>query len=362
MIMVFCELHGEIKMTLREKLLRDHPDFPLLELNDRSSLAGFLIEKGWLGEAEQLLSCEKPGEGNMNLTMRVVTNRRRFILKQARPWVEKYDHIPAPSDRITYERRFYERVASIPDIRDRMPRLMEADSMSRTIVLEDLEGAADMTWVYRGDRIDESALESLGHYLHTLHSSTSGQVDPAFANRDMRALNHQHIFEIPLAEDCGLELEKFEAGLEASASKLKADAAYVGAVQDLGRRYLADGPCLVHGDYFPGSWLQSKSGVFVTDPEFCFYGDPELDIGMATAHLSLGKQSSSARIFLDAATDLRSQGPDVALIARYAGVEIMRRIIGVAQLPLAPTDGFRAAMLERSRTAVLEGDLDVLCC
>ncbi len=59
---------------------------------------------------------------------------------------------------------------------------------------------------------------------------------------------------------------------------------------------------------------------------------------------------------------LRSQGPDVALIARYAGVEIMRRIIGVAQLPLAPTDGFRAAMLERSRTAVLEGDLDVLCC
>lgn len=39
---------------------------------------------------------EREGEGNMNCVVRVMTSRRSFILKQSRPWVEKYPGFAAP--------------------------------------------------------------------------------------------------------------------------------------------------------------------------------------------------------------------------------------------------------------------------
>ena len=63
----------------------------------------------------------------MNLTLRVRTERRSVVLKQARPWVEKYDHIEAPWERSLSERWFYERVASIPEVAGHMPRLLASD-------------------------------------------------------------------------------------------------------------------------------------------------------------------------------------------------------------------------------------------
>ena len=43
---------------------------------------------------------------------------------------------------------------------------------------------------------------------------------------------------------------------------------------------------------------------------------------------------------------------DTALVAGYAGVEIMRRLIGVAQLPVGCGIEMKRALLERSRTLV----------
>src|SRR2546421_5684303 len=45
------------------------------------------------------LSAAPAGEGNMNYTLRIGTSERSFVMKQARPWVEKYPHIAAPWDR-----------------------------------------------------------------------------------------------------------------------------------------------------------------------------------------------------------------------------------------------------------------------
>ena len=47
----------------------------------------------------------------MNCTLRVTTTRRSFILKQARPWVEKYPQIAAPVERARVEAAFYAAVA-----------------------------------------------------------------------------------------------------------------------------------------------------------------------------------------------------------------------------------------------------------
>ena len=347
-------------MSLRDDFLREHPDFPLLSVGAPERVESFLRARGWLEPGERVLGSKKAGEGNMNLTLRVTTDRRRMIVKQARPWVEKYPDIPAPWDRMDFEQRFYEHVRPIRGVGDRMPRLLEADTETRTMLLEDLPGARDWTWMYaeRGT-VGEDVLRDLGGYLKALHGATSGQIGSDFTNRAMRALNHQHLFEVPLADDNGVDLERFESGLETAAAELKADRVYRKSVSDLGRRYLSDGNCLVHGDYFPGSWLATDKGTYVIDPEFSFCGDPELDLGMACGHLALARQSrtQAERLGSEARGGVKLEP---SLIARYAGIEIMRRLIGVAQLPIPPTDGFRREMLERSRRAVLEGRLDAL--
>ena len=51
-------------------------------------------------------------------------------------------------------------------------------------------------------------------------------------------------------------------------------------VAALGARYLEDGETLVHGDYFPGSWVRTGAGVAVIDPAS---PDASLDIELAAA-------------------------------------------------------------------------------
>jgi 5-methylthioribose kinase len=103
------------------------------------------------------------------------------------------------------------------------------------------------------------------------------------SNRAMRALNHEHMFVFPLRDSNGLDLDGITAGLAGEARSLATDRAYADAVAVLGLGYLCDGVTLVHGDYFPGSWLKAADGLRVIDPEFCFLGDPEFDCGTGGA-------------------------------------------------------------------------------
>ncbi len=293
----------------------------------------------------------------MNLTLRAITNRRTLIVKQSRPWVEKYDHIPAPWGRIEYEHRFYQRIANVPAVASRMPQLLHADMQARVLVLQDLGDAPPLTSLYSGQALPKESLQQLAGYLAALHDATCGSTDPGFENREMRQLNHQHIFEIPLAEHNGIDLEHFETGLAAAAARLREDPSYQARLGWAADRYLATGPVLIHGDYFPGSWLRTAGGIFVIDPEFCFYGDPEFDLACAVAHLRLARQPlQHAHSFLQ--EYVRSRGGiaiDSATLSGFAAAEVMRRLIGVAQLPLPKSGGQRARLLERSRLAMIDG-------
>jgi len=346
-------------VSLRSQALHARPEFPWLDPQRLDRIRDFLVRRGWLERDEFMFVCEKAGEGNMNLTLRVRTDRRTVILKQARPWVEKYDSIAAPWDRILFEQRFYERVGSIPAVARRMPRILAADREARALLLEYLPGASDCSGVYNGAKLVDEELRELAAYLRALHDGTYCiEQNADFANRDMRALNHQHIFTIPLARDNGLTLDCYEPGLHVAAASLRMDRDYVARVCETGAHYLTDGPCLVHGDFFPGSWLRTHGAIYVIDPEFCFAGSPEVDLGCAVGHLVLARQDPSAvRLFLAAYASGGTRGYDARWVARYAAAEIMRRLIGVAQLPIPPTTGARADLLERSRWAMLSSSL-----
>jgi len=328
-----------------------------LTLDQPEEIASTLRALGWLDDDERVASIEKAGEGNMNLTLRVRTDRASVILKQARPWVEKYPQIPAPDERAVIEARFYQRVDDLLEVAGRMPRLLACDADRRLLLLEDLGPGRDCTDWYRGARASDEEIDRLVDYLHTLHAETEGTFDPELANREMRALNHAHLCVVPLQPDNGLDLDSYEPGLSAAAKALQSDPAFCEAVEAVGRDYLADGPCLLHGDFFPGSFLRTEAGLFVIDPEFCFFGEPAFDFGVLAAHLTLTRQADRIDRLFDAG-DVEPLDP--RRLARYAAVEVMRRLIGVAQLPIPTTDGWRAEMLHRARLALLHEDLEKL--
>jgi 5-methylthioribose kinase len=294
-----------------------------------AALETYARNRGWLHAGESLLSVAKAGEGNMNLTLRLTTTERSFILKQARPWVEKYPSIAAPAGRARVEAAFYRAVASRSAVATAMPALLREDPDSGVVVLEDLGEARDFTSLYRGERLSDDDLGALVSYLRELHRPFDAPVR-VFENREMRALNHEHIFRLPLDPGNGLDLDRITSGLDDAAREIIDDRAYVARVRELGELYLEDGPTLVHGDFFPGSWLRTAKGVRVIDPEFCFLGAAAFDLGVLLAHLHLASQPEA---LAERALTLYGAS-DLAAARGFAGAEIMRRLIGVAQLPL----------------------------
>ena len=330
-----------------------------LTLEEPSELQAYLVGRGF-AEAGEAMSAERAGEGNMNCVVRVRMPNRSLVLKQALPWVAKYPSIAAPVERAASEARFYYFVAQSPSVAAMMPRLLDFDENSAVLIVEDLSPAETLLDCYQGARsFSRPQLKELAHYLSALHSLTIPQSErAAFRNAAMRKLNHEHIFDVPLRTDGALSemLERITPGLDRVGDGLRRDRSYCEVVEKLGRTYLEhEGPSLIHGDLFPGSLLQIGQGKLrVIDPEFSFCGNPEFDIGVFYAHLLLSRhEGETASFWLQVA--LQDASHSETLVLRYAGVEIMRRIIGVAQLPLAVSLETKELLLEQSRQLVLSG-------
>ncbi len=345
---------------LRTRFAETHPGVSLLDPHDRAGIEGHLLRRSLAERGELPARIERAGSGNMNLTLRVTLASRSLILKQGRPWVEKYDHIEAPWDRTLIEGRFYEAARGVGAVSSRMPEILDLDPHNHVLALSDTGSLGDFTAIYEAGVIPAATVDELLDWLKALSTVTIPAPEKdRFTNRAMRALNHEHIFRLPLARDNGLDLDRITEGLGRAAEGLKADEAYADRVRALGSRYLEDGVSLVHGDYFPGSWMKAADGIRIIDPEFCFLGAREFDYGVMLAHLALARTPvEPAQRVLDAT---RSERLDTALVLNFAGVEIMRRLIGVAQLPLSHDLDTKRRLLDVSRSLVLTPRAELSC-
>lgn len=338
-----------------------NPGVFFLDPGDLEGTSHYLRGRGWLAPDEQLLAQDKAGEGNMNCTLRLRTSTRSLICKQARPWVEKYPQIPAPWDRAIQEARFYELVQGQETITQSMPGLLGVDEEARILLLDDLGKGSDLLTLYQpGEQLSQQQSTRLVTFLAALHQQTFTVAQrEQLTNRQMRLLNHEHIFSLPLAPHNGIDLDAFSPGLQEIAQPLKEDTAYTQKVHELGQLYLSDGTSLLHGDFYPGSWLQKGEALYVLDPEFGFFGTPAFDVGVCVGHMVLAAQPATQIKAMLA--DYQTQAPlDLALALRFAGVEMMRRLIGVAQLPLNADTKTRSHWLSLSQKLVLRPSLDGL--
>lgn len=297
----------------------------------------------WIGPDTRLAQGEPAGVGNMNHTLRVTLANRgskepaTLVLKQSLPFVARFPEIAAPIERGRIEAAFYQSISNDPLLKERTPQLLGFHAEHHLLCLQDLGSGRDLTGLYdqgEPDHAVDQQLQALTHWLGQLHRLPT---PPGFpSNAAMRQLNHEHIFRVPFntAEPVPVSPELVQLRIE-----LAADQTFMARIAQLGALYLGESkgrspPVLLHGDYYPGSWLQGPKGdIAIIDPEFGFAGPAEFDMGVMQAHLTFASYPASTRRDL-----LASYQPpdlfDVSLMEAFAAIEVLRRLLGVAQLPL----------------------------
>lgn len=317
-------------------------------------LTNYLQFQQWLQPNEIIVSAIKPGEGNMNFVLRITTNIRSFIVKQSRPFVEKYPQIVAPEQRVLSEAAYYNCIAGNPFLQSFSPTILGVDEQNFVLCIEDMGQLKDYSFLYGlQETIPVETVQQLAHYLSTLHTNYNKPNGNALLqNTAMRILNQLHIFVLPFSSSHGFNLNIVQEGLQAIAMPYQNDSALQEKATELGNIYLEDGNYLLHGDFYPGSWLQSSTGVKVIDPEFCFYGCAEFDVAVCIAHLLLSKQPQTV---VDAMLN-NYQKPSafsMVLLHQLMGIEVMRRLIGLAQLPVSLSIAEKEVILHQAYNLVM---------
>jgi 5-methylthioribose kinase len=189
-----------------------------------------------------------------------------------------------------------------------------------------------MTPVYGLREIKPDRVETLVSILTMIHRTKAPKNFPD--NIRMRRLNHQHIFVLPFEAQNGFILDDVQIGLKQLSLPYTSDPVLKTVVGSVGERYLSRGEILLHGDYYPGSWMTAGDRIYVIDPEFGFLGFKEFDLGVMAAHLIM---ATAEKAHLETLARLYGGNIDERLLAQVAGIEIMRRLLGLAQLPLERT-------------------------
>ncbi len=332
-----------------------YPHVIFLEDEIDNEVETYLRKKNWISPQEKITSTEKPGEGNMNFVNRVVTDKKSLILKQSRPWVQKYPQIDAPVERINVEYHFYHFIAPYKNINKYTPAVIGFDPDQFILAMEDLGNGADYTYLYeREKQLSPAEVKALSGLLSVLHQV---QVDEEerkkFDNQAMKMLNHEHIFVFPFALDNGFDLDDIQQGLQKVSLEYKQNEKLKTSIRELGEVYLQDPDILLHGDYYPGSWLKVDSSLKLIDPEFSYFGKAEFDLGVMLAHLKMAQQPEETLQQVLASYE-QSAGFDVSLMWAFAGVELMRRIIGIAQLPLSLNLAEKESLLQEAAALITE--------
>jgi 5-methylthioribose kinase len=329
----------------------------LIDVNNPIGLRSFLNANRHFEEGEKIEKLETAGEGNMNVVVRVITDRRSFIVKQSRPWVNKYPSVKAPADRILIEHEFYQTVQNNPIMQKFMPHIYCFDPSNFIMCIEDFGKANDFSSIYRkGVEMSKKDMADVSSFISELHFAFKDpQQESRIVNMEMRKLNHEHIFVLPLLQHNGFDLDGVLNGLQDATHRFRTDDKLKACARELGDVYLSDsGSRLLHGDYYPGSWLSTSSGFKMIDPEFCFTGRPEFELGVTIAHLKMAQQPDSLikDLFVYYHFDGRFDG---SLMSKFAGMEMIRRLIGLAQLPLELSLEERLELLDTAYDLVVNG-------
>ncbi len=310
--------------------------------------------------------------GNINRVRRVTLMYQpeqtfSFIVKHLPDGgcLERYPTVTFPTSRLKYEvlwnRVCHERVHSC-DVRP--PHLLDVDDEFRTLIFEDFGRLPSIGTLLRATPDVGVLVRKLGNFLGTFHGCTRDLSD---VKNPAASQNRPFVLTLPLQKpELVLELWQGQTENERLVQRLD-ELASIQAwfVEQQADRLLpvleeleetfrsSDLTVLTHGDLHGESILVLQNGwLAVLDSELCDSGSPAFDAGTVLAHIICSQKScqdsNPGYLFENVSQFLGSYeqqiGRSLELSSverqllrsecfRYAGAEIVRRVIGAATLP-----------------------------
>jgi len=319
-----------------------------LHLNEEN-LADYLISVGFIPRSQEV-RIESAGPGNINWVRRVRCHPAggSWVVKQARPALERFPEYRVSTERLVFEARYLETARAF-DATGVLVGVEFFDPDSRVLILEDLVGCPRLTLVLAEgqsglSRVRECA-RALGAFLGAVHAGTRDPVlATQVANQEMQGLHGDHIFVLPFRDNAF----PLSPALAERARRVRADRSLVETIDAAHARYLEPVGALVHGDVQPDNVLIGERGPRLLDAEIAHVGDPAFDLGIFLAHLLLpplaaGEPERAADCLHSAwSAYTEAHGSealvDFAGVARYAGIELLRRTLGAARVDAVARD------------------------
>lgn len=348
----------------------------LMTAND---IAGYVAEKLAFFPENANLKCEEIGDGNLNYVFRLIDkdSGKTVIVKQAGEALRISDQIHLSTDRGRIE-------AEILKIQGKyapglVPEVYLYDSIMCTIIMEDMIGHSMMRTglvreheIYFGfsDHISTFLVNSL--LLTTdvvMNHKEKKELVKMFINPDLCDLTEDLVFSEPYI-DYNNRNNVFPPNAAFVEKELYNDMALRLEAAKLKFEFMNNAQALIHGDLHTGSIFINKKHTYIFDPEFAFYGPIGFDVGNIIANMFFAWCNGDAMIEVEAyraefcgwcldtieqiadmfiakfkisyqenVTDIMAKTPGfmeyylgniLADTAGYAGLESIRRIVGMA--------------------------------
>jgi 5-methylthioribose kinase len=303
-------------------------------------------------------------EGNLNRVFRVRSEDSSIIVKQALPYLK----VAGRSWPLTRHRARTENDAMAvhgalaPGLVT--PVLHFSEPMS-ALVFEDLHDHQTWRDALIAGRDVPGAATDLGRYCAQVLLGTSDALLPSAKRKELRRrfqyselclVTEDLVFTAPYADS---QSNRFDPEIAELARSLQSDRALRSAAAQLRFAFKTRDDALVHGDLHTGSVLVRDGDTRVIDLEFAFFGPIAFDPGLLLANLAFSRIAHAAIGELDfcatvdrAAADFWStfaeecrrlwrptepwlaqfRGSMLADAARFAGMEMIRRVVGLAHV------------------------------
>lgn len=302
------------------------------------------------------------GDGNLNLVFRVRSARASVIVKQALPYLRVAgDAWPLTRHRARIE-------AHAIDVHEKLapgllPRTMHFDTAMSALVFEDL--SEHITWreaLIAAQPMDDVA-ETVGQYCAAVILGTSDVLLPSrqrkilrrdFVYSELCLVTEDLIFTAPYLNSTS---NRYDPEIADAVKALRNDRGLRSAAAEMRFAFKTRDEALIHGDLHTGSVMIKPGDTRVIDLEFAFFGPFGFDPGVLLANLALSRLAHDAagNHAFSSVVDLYAQQYWVALVeeirrlwnpsepwharflsqflrdaGRFAGMEMIRRIVGLA--------------------------------
>lgn len=334
----------------------------------------YVTEKGYMPKDAEL-TAKEIGDGNLNYVFRVVDLKtgKSVIVKQAGVSLRISAEMKVSTDRNRIESEILQiQWKYAPGL---VPQIFGYDTVMSACVMEDLSDHALMRYALMRHETFPRFTEDVATYMvNTLLKTTDVAMEhkakkemvKSFINPELCEITEDLVLTEPY-NDCNHRNLVFPANADFVRRELYEDQKLQLEVAKIKFNFMNNAQALIHGDLHTGSIFVKQDSTRVFDPEFAFYGPMGYDIGNVVANLIFAYDNGVAagetafcdwtlqaivdtlnlfkekflKVFDECVADRMAKTPGfkewylstiMTDTAAYAGTELIRRTVGMAQV------------------------------